>query len=160
MRWIYVIIGAVLLWLSFLIGARVESKRYHITTEYQTDTLYLRDTITIDNPVPVETIVTKELETIIYDTMYVVLPREMKIYENESYRAVVSGIRPSLDEIKVFPQEKVVTNTITETITHTVTVPSKAKKFGIGVQVGYGLNNEFKPSPYIGVGLSYNILTF
>lgn len=35
----------------------------------------------------------------------------------------------------------------------------KQKRFGIGVQVGYGLT-EKQLSPYIGVGVSYNILRF
>jgi len=33
-------------------------------------------------------------------------------------------------------------------------------KYGIGVQVGWGLTKELKTSPYIGVGLSYNLIRF
>jgi len=36
----------------------------------------------------------------------------------------------------------------------------KRKKFGLGVHLGYGLNSEFKLLPYLGVGLSYNIIKF
>lgn len=37
----------------------------------------------------------------------------------------------------------------------------KQKRFGIGPQIGYGYNfNGNKFSPYIGVGLSYNIISF
>lgn len=38
----------------------------------------------------------------------------------------------------------------------------KPKKFGIGVQVGYGINfkDEIKAQPYIGVGASYNLIRF
>lgn len=39
--------------------------------------------------------------------------------------------------------------------------PPKKKRFGIGVQIGYGYNfNGKKLSPYIGLGLSYNLITF
>ena len=36
----------------------------------------------------------------------------------------------------------------------------KPKKFGIGFQVGGTLTKEFMPTPYIGIGLSYNIIRF
>lgn len=37
----------------------------------------------------------------------------------------------------------------------------KPKKFGIGVSVGYGLDLlTLRPSPYVGVGISYNLIRF
>lgn len=36
----------------------------------------------------------------------------------------------------------------------------KPKKFGIGVQFGYGLTENFKAMPYVGIGLSYNVARF
>lgn len=36
----------------------------------------------------------------------------------------------------------------------------KPKRFGIGLQLGYGFTSSFKPAFYIGAGLSYNILKF
>jgi len=36
----------------------------------------------------------------------------------------------------------------------------KPKKYGIGLQIGWGLTKELKTSPYIGVGLSYNLIRF
>lgn len=35
----------------------------------------------------------------------------------------------------------------------------KQKRFGVGIQVGYGITDK-QLSPYIGVGISYNILRF
>jgi hypothetical protein len=34
------------------------------------------------------------------------------------------------------------------------------KRFGFGIQVGYGLSSNFKFNPYIGVGLQYNLFRF
>lgn len=34
----------------------------------------------------------------------------------------------------------------------------RPKRIGIGLQVGYGVSSDLKPSLYVGVGLSYNIL--
>jgi hypothetical protein len=36
----------------------------------------------------------------------------------------------------------------------------KKKKFSIGVHCGYGINTNFEPAPYIGVGVSYNLYSF
>ena len=36
----------------------------------------------------------------------------------------------------------------------------KPKRYGIGVQIGYGITREFKLSPYVGIGLSYNAIRF
>lgn len=33
----------------------------------------------------------------------------------------------------------------------------KPKRLGIGLQAGYGITGEFKTTPYIGVGVSYNL---
>lgn len=35
-----------------------------------------------------------------------------------------------------------------------------AKRFGLGVQFGYGITENFKPTPYIGLGISYNLANF
>lgn len=36
----------------------------------------------------------------------------------------------------------------------------KPKKFGLGVQLGYGINSSFRVQPYIGIGVSYNVIRF
>ncbi len=36
----------------------------------------------------------------------------------------------------------------------------RPKKFGLGVQLGYGINSSFRVQPYIGIGLSYNVIRF
>jgi len=36
----------------------------------------------------------------------------------------------------------------------------KPKKFGLGVHLGYGINSSFRIAPYIGVGVSYNVIRF
>ena len=65
------------------------------------------------------------------DTAFVEIsvPMEAKVYEDSTYRAQVSGFRPSLDWIETF-------NTHT-TITQYVEVPAPPKK---GVKVGLGLS--------------------
>ena len=66
----------------------------------------------------------------------------------------VSG-RPQLDSIQIYQQR--------EYITQEVKVSIKPKRWGIGLQAGYGVslhNGQIQPSPYIGVGVSWNFLQF
>ena len=81
----------------------------------------------------------------------VAIPITQKTYEAETYKAWVSGWHASLDSIEVY--QKTVERTIT------ITKTTKPKRWGIGVQVGYGYSIKGF-TPYIGVGISYNLLTF
>lgn len=124
------------------------------------DTLIVRDTVTVEYPVPILTTITDTLLVaypdivIIHDTTFVQLPKERKEYSGKDYRAVVSGYQPSLDLIKVFPETKVVTRTIS--------VPSRKRShFALSLQAGYGItiqDNRITPLPYIGAGLSYSLV--
>jgi len=126
----------------------------------KSDTLIVRDTVTIECPVPILTTIIDTFLVaypdiiIIHDTTFVLLPKERKEYSGKDYRAVVSGYQPSLDLIQVFPE--------TKTITQTISAPSRKRShWSIALQAGYGLtlqNNRITPLPYIGAGLSYSII--
>lgn len=128
----------------------------------KTDTLRIRDTVFKDRPVPVEVRVTDTMLVAVTDTVQVrvrdtvrvmvQVPREVKVYSDSSYRAQVSGYRPSLDWIEVYPQTTVVTRTISA---------DSRKRWGIGVQAGCGAyvaGGQVRLAPYVGVGISYDIL--
>lgn len=124
------------------------------------DTLIVRDTVTVEYPVPILTTITDTLLVaypdivIIHDTTFVQLPKERKEYSGKDYRAIVSGYQPSLDLIQVFPETKVVTRTIS--------VPSRKRShLALSLQAGYGItiqDNRITPLPYIGAGLSYSLV--
>lgn len=78
-----------------------------------------------------------------------VVLREQAYYEDSLYRAWVSGYRPRLDSLMVFP--KTVYQTVTNDIYHTIT--PKKKRWGLGLQVGYG----YPSGIYAGIGVSYNL---
>lgn len=83
------------------------------------------------------------------DSANVIIPISTKEYQGDDYRAWVSGYRPSLDSIYVFPKR--------ETIT--ITNTPKMKRWSIGIQAGYG----FTPTgaqPYIGIGIGYSLFRF
>ena len=86
------------------------------------------------------------------DTMRIgdtVVYREQAYYEDSLYRAWVSGYRPKLDSLMIFP--RTVYRTVTNDIYHTIT--PKKKRWGLGLQAGYG----YPSGIYAGVGISYNL---
>ncbi|MFA5302557.1 MAG: DUF6808 domain-containing protein [Bacteroidales bacterium] len=130
----------------------------------QVDTLYLHDTVRIEKPFPqfiktIDTLLVQITDTLrIKDTVYLNLPREQKTYREENFHAWVSGYRPALDSIHLFQNtQQIITST---TIRQK---PNKPKRWGIGIQAGYGFTcqqNTIQPVPYIGIGLNYTLLFF
>lgn len=117
-----------------------------IRTETKVKTVVKVDTLLISAPMA-PLLVFQLTDTIrIGDT---VVLREQAYYEDSLYRAWVSGYRPRLDSLMVFP--KTVYQTVTNDIYHTIT--PKKKRLGLGLQVGYG----YPFGIYAGVGVSYNL---
>lgn len=108
----------------------------------------------IVNTRPLDTLWLPGEPRIIHDTTWFALPREEVEYRDSSYRAVVSGFMPRLEELEIYRKKEVITIQTEKTIT----IPKKTR-FGVGVQAGYGIT----PSglqPYLGLGVTYNILSF
>ena len=160
----YIAAGAVLILGAFL-GYWLRGLRPSpaVEPEIRTDTLWLYDTCFIEKPTPhivrvVDTMLVPVTDTVhVRDSVFISIPKEEKVYEDSTYRAVVSGYMPSLDSISIFQATKYITTTIT--------IPQKTRRWGIGVQAGIGLqygtfHKQMDVGPYIGVGVSYNILTF
>lgn len=81
----------------------------------RTDTLTVRDTIIERHPVYVtltktDTMLVAVRDTVmVHDTAYVVVEREQRHYRGDDYEAWVSGYRPALDSIHVFPVTRYIT---------------------------------------------------
>lgn len=154
-----VIFAALFALSGYFLGRRAPAPP-DVKIETVTDTLRIRDTLLVEKPVPVEVRVVDTMlvaisDTIsISDTVYLHLPREIKRYEDSLFRAQVSGYRPALDWIEVYPQREVVTRSI---------FLDSRKRWGIGLQAGYGAyaaGGQVRLAPYIGVGISYNLIRF
>lgn len=126
-----------------------------------TDTLTVRDTIIERHPVYVtqtktDTMLVAVRDTVmVRDTAYVVVEREQRHYHGDDYDAWVSGWRPALDSIMVYPETRYITS-------ESISVTSR-KRWGIGLQAGYGVvvsSGQIRAFPYIGVGVSYNFIRF
>ena len=85
------------------------------------------------------------------DSVAVKIPITQKRYDGENYSAWVSGYEPRLDSISV--RER----------THVVTIKASKppNRWHIGVQCGAGFALKSRQiEPFIGVGLSYSIISF
>lgn len=123
-----------------------------------------RDTVTVTDTIVREIPVPRTVTVVRIDTCYlssptdtiripVAVPIERKTYTTPDYRAVVEGYRPSLVEMQVYQKQ--------QTITQTTPISNKSKRWGIGIQAGYGyIPIVNKTALYIGVGVQYDLLSF
>lgn len=116
----------------------------------KTDTIRITDTVEIVQPICTIKRVTDTLLIHTTDTLMrevvVSLPREERVYEDSTFRAVVSGYRPSLDTMQVFQRHSVFK------VTERITPP----RWSLGLQGGVGVTPK-GIQPYIGVGISYRL---
>ena len=157
------LLAALLLLSGFVLGRR-SSRAPETAGEAVPDTLRIRDTLLVEKPVPVEVRVTDTMLVAAVDTVQVMVrdtvqvmvqvPREVRVYSDSAYRAQVSGYRPSLDWVEVYPQTVVVTRNISA---------DSRKRWGIGIQAGYGAyvtGGQVRLAPYVGVGVSWDIVSW
>lgn len=116
----------------------------------KTDTIRITDTVVIVQPICTEKRITDTILIHTTDTLMrevvVSLPREEKVYEDSTYRAVVSGYLPSLDSMQIYHKQSFVK------VTEQITPP----RWSLGLQGGVGLTPKgFQP--YLGVGVTYRI---
>ena len=121
------------------------------------DTLYVRDTLTVYKPAKVTRTVKDTVRVIVeetqidtmHDTVFVYLPQESIVWQDDRCIVYAHGINPQVDSVTHFNSSAVVTRTVT----------GRPKRWGIGVSAGYGMSKDGL-SPYIGLGISYNIIRF
>jgi len=83
------------------------------------------------------------------DSAAVIVPMEQKVYtDSANYRAVISGAWASLDTIEVYPRREVVT----------IKQPPDTRRWGVSLIAGYGWAGKW--TPFVGVGISYNLFRF
>ena len=152
------IVAATLLACSFILGRATAP---HILSEMVVDTLTVVriDTITVERPVyltrrTVDTLYVPVQDTSrIHDTLFVTVPRTQAVYGDDTYMAWVSGYKPSLDSISIFMPVK--------TVEVTRIARDRPPNWGFGIMAGYGARLAEKGvtfSPFIGIGVTYNLL--
>lgn len=124
---------------SFAIGRKTAPKLPDLPAQVRTDTLVIRDTIREKYPVYLTKYVDRvELVQVTdtirrADTLWMAVEIEKKEYRGDDYRAVVSGWKPSLDEIAVYPKTVYVQTDVTQT------QAQRWRRVGFGLGAGPGV---------------------
>ena len=159
-RILLLLLVAVLSLIGFWLGGlhQCHRMRPNEAINAKVDTLIVRDTITLLKPISVtKRVVERELvrvtDTIdVHDTLYVYLDREQIQWRDSLCEVYASGINPRVDSVRHYRESKI--------ITIDTQTPVKVKAdWGVGLQAGYGASKDGL-SPYIGIGLTYNILSW
>lgn len=153
---ILTVLLAVAFFLTIIWGAKNCTKTPEEKIIVKVDTLVIHDTIKVTQAITI----TKKVVDSVYvpvrdtirqnDTLYVYLEREQIRWEDSLSVIYASGVQPQIDSVFHFRETTVITKEI----------PVKVKShWGLGVQAGYGIGKGGF-SPYVGVGVSYNILSW
>ena len=143
---------------GFIIGQKHPQKLPVEPIKTKVDTLVIRDTMMYYKPIYVDrvqldSVLVPVLDTMmIHDTTFVYLEREKVTWRDSLCEVYASGIMASVDSVRHFQEYKY--------ITIETQVPVKVKShWGLGVNAGYGVGKGGF-TPYVGVGVSYNILSW
>ena len=127
--------------------------------EIRRDTVRLRDTVLIDRPVVAERfpagnllaraeVVASDTCAATPDSVEVRLPVERVRYAGDRYEAWVSGYRPSLDSLRIYGEDRVVSSVIARG-------RHARRRWGFGTAAGVAVTSK-GIGPGIVVGLTYS----
>ena len=155
----YILIGlglAVAVLLGFLVGHRCPQNKPVEPIKERVDTLVIRDTIKVTEAISVTKRVVDSIpypvtDTLrMRDTLYVFLEREQIRWEDSLAVVYASGVMPQVDSVIHHTESLIITKEIPVI---------KKTRWGLGVQAGVGAGKG-ELSPYVGVGVSYNLLSW
>ena len=86
------------------------------------------------------------------DTIYVVMAREQVEWVDSLCAVYASGINPQVDSVRHFVKETIINHYIP-------VVEVKKTRWGVGIQAGAGVGKGGL-TPYVGVGVSYNLISW
>lgn len=148
----------ILVFLAFCLGGLVATKTESLSSSTPTTTNHT-DTIRIDSII-VDTIYQESVvydylpmyvkgDTIrLVDTVYVQIPIETYIARDSNYYVEAEGYKVKFKRIEFYP-----------TYQPKIEIVQNSNRWSLGVQTGYGMGKNGL-QPYIGVGLSYNFITW
>jgi len=152
------IAAAMLIAGGYLIGRSTQPQPRQPHEIIHVDTLTVHDTITQIRPISevrrvIDRVPVPVTDTVqLHDTTYVYLEREQVEWSDSLATVWASGIQPRVDSVRHYTQKQIITQQVA------VPVPVR-RRWGIGVQAGYGASRGGL-TPYIGIGVSYNFVTF
>lgn len=145
-------------YVGMLIGQKHRQKTPLEPPEIKVDTLIIRDTIMQNKPIfvdkiKVDSVLVPVKDTIVIrDSVYIYMDREKITWRDSLCEVYASGIMASVDSVRHFREYQYVT---IETA-----IPVKEKShWGLGINAGYGVGKGGL-TPYVGVGISYNLFSW
>ena len=156
----YILMGmgiVVAILINFLVGRRCPRESHTEPPKPRVDTLYIRDTIKVAEPKyitkrVIDSILVPVTDTLyLKDTLFVVLEKEQVTWEDSLARVYASGVNPQVDSVIHYNNTKVITKEIP--------IEIKKTRWGIGVQAGVTIGKD-GVKPYLGIGGSYNLLSW
>lgn len=159
--WKYILTGigvAVAILILFLFDRIIPRNAPKEPQSIRVDTLFIRDTIKVTEPVyvtrrMVDSVLVPVTDTIrLRDTLYVFLEREQIRWEDSLSVVYASGVRPEIDSVIHYAERMVIVKEIP-------VVRVKKIRWGVGIQAGAGATKDGL-TPYVGVGVSYNLLSW
>ena len=140
---------------AFLLGFCNRQKKVEQVNRVVRDTIVIRD-VRVDT-VYRERIVYRALPAVeivkndtivLLDTVYVAIPIDTYVAKDSLYYVEATGYDVRFKRIEVYPTTKYHTQTIYQ-----------PRRVSVGLQAGYGASKQGL-SPYIGVGIQYNLFSF
>lgn len=93
-------------------------------------------------------------DTVDGNPIYIPVPISSYLFTDDStYRIEMEGYNVKANSIEIYPR------TITQPVIERVSVPTKQKRWGIGVSAGAALTPQ-GIRPYLGVGVHYQLIVF
>lgn len=153
-----IVLFAAALCLAFQFGWYRRSLLPQPHVEPKADTLYVHDTCVQIKPIYVTKVVLDCVripvpvrDTVIgKDTVFVWLQREQVQWTDSLCTVYASGIQPQVDSVAHYVTQQIITVPVIE---------KKKTRWGLGLQAGAGASKDGL-TPYVGFGISYNILAW
>lgn len=148
-------LAALLFAAGFVAGRFAHTKGREEAVKVKTVEVVRRDTIRLRTPVYVRSevkdfVLVPVRDTVrVTDTVYTVVPRTERVYEDSTYRAVVSGYDPRLEVLDIYRR------TATQVVT--VTQTERASRLGFGIAVGPSFLVDVGGAPRFGVGVTAGV---
>ena len=155
--------------LGLWLGSRKEPETVYVEKPYPVtvekpypvhDTIYEYRTVHLPKVEYVHDTVRNTVWTTVHDSVYVQIPIQETEYDetlnDARVQLKISGFQPELENLTV-------TNLRECPTTH---FEAPLRRFGIGIELGYGLTLKnapeglISPRPYIGIGIHYNLISF
>lgn len=158
--WQSILLGmgiAVSILFSFWLGERQGEIRANKTVIKQNDTIIQRDTITVYKASLIAKERTNDTIRICVrdtirekDTLFVLVEKERVVWRDSLCEVYASGYETSVDSVRHFTSSMFVERVVERKV---------YPKWSVGVTAGYGISSQGL-SPYVGIGVSYNLFSF